>query len=153
MAHIDINQDLGPQFVVTAPAEQLTLEVGVKSSSLFSLVVNNPSSAEGIEVMLKADIGQYRAITHSGFTCNSSINDLGNYAGVTTVAGITNENITVVRVGRLAEAGWTWTPNMPIFISDNGILTQTPPSLPMRRIGWAINATQINLDPFPIIGV
>lgn len=152
MASLDLTQELGPQFIVTAPAEQLTLEVGVKSSSLFGSG-GNSAGGEGIEVVTAIPVGAYRAVTHTGFYADSTLIDLSNYAGVTLTAAIAGEVIEVKRTGKIVENTWTWTPNAPVFISANGILTQTPPVLPIRRIGWAISGTQINLDPFPIIGV
>jgi len=152
MGHeVNITQDLGPQFTVAAASEQLTLEVGVKSSSLFSLVVNNPSSSDGIEVIAKTTIGAYKAVTQNGYICQPTLADVSNYAGITTVAYVLNDTMTAVRTGRLTEASWLWTPNTPIFIGVDGVLTQTVPSYPIRRIGWAVSATQINLDPYPII--
>jgi hypothetical protein len=80
---------------------------------------------------------------------------LAAYAGVTRMATVAGDPINVVRSGLISEGAWNWTPNAPIFIAANGVLTQTQPTAgnPVRRIGWAISATELNLDPYPIIGV
>lgn len=152
---ININQSLGPQFVIQSSSEQLTLEVGIKSSSLFQNTGSGSSDIDGgkLQITTSIAVGAFRAVTYAGEYTDSDIPDLSNYAGVTTQAAIAGTQIQVVRVGNITELSWTWIPNQPIFISTNGILTQTPPALPLRRVGWAMSATQLNLDPFPIIGV
>lgn len=149
---LNLNVELGPQFVITAPAEQLTLEVGIKSSSLFNSGESIVAGGKEAVSLLQA-VGVYRAVTYDGFYCNSTALDLPKYAGITLNAASIGDTILVVRDGIITELTWNWIPDQPIFISTNGVLTQTPPSLPIRRVGWAMSATQINLDPQPTIGV
>jgi len=153
---LNMTRELGPQFIITNKSDQLTLQVGVKSSSLFQTGGTGGGttvtvSSDGVEITAAEPLGAYRAVTHGGLYCDSTVEDLSAYAGVTTVALATGATGTVVRTGLVSDTLWTWTPNQAVFISTDGVLTQTPPALPLRRIGWAISATQINLDPFPII--
>jgi hypothetical protein len=44
----------------------------------------------------------------------------------------------------MTELSWTWTPGEPIFLGNNGMLTQTPPSSGFAiELGTAISATSI----------
>ncbi len=96
----------------------------------------------------------YRAVGYDGLFTQPNADSLSRYAGVTRMATVIGDPIDVVRQGLMTEAGWNWTPNQPVFISANGVITQTVPvGTPIRRIGWAISATELNLDPYPIIGV
>ncbi len=150
---LQLNNEFGPQFIIVNESDQLTLRVGVKSSSLFAAQSMNTVtvSSDGIDITAAEALGLYRAVRHDGFYASSTLNDLSAYAGITTVALALGEVGNVVRTGLISDNSWTWVQNEAVFISANGLLTQTPPVLPIRRIGWAISPTQINLDPFPII--
>jgi len=149
----NLNVQLGSQFVlrITDPIGQnLSLQVGVKSSSLFS--TNTPVPYTHITVNSAQALGMYRAVTVGGNYCTKTATSLPEYAGVTSAAVVQGVPTRLVIRGLITDAGWTWTANSPVFVGVNGILTQTAGALPIRRIGWAISATQINLEPYPIIG-
>lgn len=140
--------------VVALPATQvIQLNVGTKSSSLFGTSGGNTVivSSEGVEITASEPLGAFRAVTHAGFYCNPTEEDLSAYAGVTTVAMVSGSTGVVIRSGKISDSLWTLAVNQPVFITTNGVLTQTPTVTPIRRIGWAISETEINLDPFPII--
>lgn len=168
----NINVELGPLFtlkcennsgpanqesalsLVALPATQvIQLNVGTKSSSLFGTGGGSTVivSSEGVEITASEPLGAFRAVTHSGYYCDPTEEDLSSYAGVTTVAMVSGSTGVAIRTGLISDSLWTLTPNQSVFISANGILTQTPTALPLRRIGWAVSTTEINLDPFPII--
>lgn len=117
----------------------------------------NPTATGTLDVQITAQevINAYRAVGYDGFFTQPDAISLSKYAGVNRVATVIGEPLNVVREGLMTEDGWSWTPNAPIFIAADGVLTQTQPSAgnPVRRIGWAISATSLNLDPYPIIGV
>lgn len=153
---ITINQQLGPQLVVKAISENFTLNVGAKTSSLFNgSQSTNVTVSEGfVNVTASEILNAYRAVTHDGYLCANTVNAMSQYAGVTTTALVIGETGTIVKNGLIVDSGWTWIPNTPVFIGLNGILTQTTTiGTPVRRIAWANSTTQLNLDPFPIIGV
>jgi hypothetical protein len=151
---MEIHTQLGPLFTVEAnDREAFTLEVGAKTSSLFGS--GGGGSATGtLDVTLTSatSLGAFRAVTYDGQYCEPNVDSLSKYAGVTRVAVGPGESLNVVRSGILTEGGWSWTPNVPIYVGSTGNLTQTA-TTPLRRIGLAISATQIALDPLPIIGV
>lgn len=111
------------------------------------------SPTSDVAVTATEPLGAYRAVEIGGVLCNLTIESFARYAGITRVATPTGETTYVAKEGLITEPGWNWTVDQPIFIGANGTLTQTPPPAPIRRIGWAISTTQINLDPFPTIGV
>lgn len=176
MADIDLNVELGPQFTievahsmggagvavntpfvlgVAAPVEQtFTIVAGVKSSSLFSGGGNpgNPDFNLNMQIAANANLSLYRAVTLTGIYCQPTVEGLSQYAGVTLSAIALATTGKIAKSGLISEGSWTWTVDAPIFIGVDGVLTQTAGSLPMRRIGWATSATQINLDPYPMIG-
>lgn len=146
----------GPQFTLTNSSDSLQLNVGVQTSVLYRNQepgVNTVTySDDTIEVTAAEDIGLYRAVTAKGLYCNHNLADLSAYAGISTVAVTAGNQVQLVRTGKISDSSWTLVVDHPIFLTDNGVLTQTATTLPIRRIGWAISATEINLDPYPIIG-
>lgn len=132
-------------------AEKFSLTAGTKTGSQ-SISGGVSSPTLDVEIIAAQAMGLYRAVTILGEYCVSTLESLSKYAGVTKTSVVLGSTVKVTQSGLMTDAGWTWTPNVPIFVGANGVLTQTAPALPIRRIGYAVSATQINLDPFPIIG-
>ena len=165
MTELTLTQILGPRYeIVIQQAEvQVGEDFGLSLSVSEPLRINvgtgfnqgNAPQFTTVDVTITAaqNLNAYRAVGHNGLYTQPTKDSLGQYAGITRMATVTGDPINVVRAGLISEGGWTWTPNAPIFITTDGVLTQTLPTDWVRRIGWAISATQINLDPFPVIGV
>lgn len=166
MSELDINATFGPRYEVVINNDQveiddnfdLTLQVSEPLRIAVGTGYNiNPVSTGTLDVTITAmeAVGQYRAVGYDGMYTQPDADSLAAYAGVTRMATIPGDPINVVRSGLITEGAWTWTPDAPIFIGADGVLTQTQPTAgnPVRRIGWAISATELNLDPYPIIGV
>lgn len=47
--------------------------------------------------------------------------------GITTNSALIGEDLVVVTFGEIQEGSWAWTQNLPIYLGDTGLLTQTPP--------------------------
>lgn len=131
--------------------ETFSISAGVKSSGSL-LGGGNSSPTLDVEIMAAQAVGLFRAVTILGVYCIPTQESLSKYAGVTKTSAVIGSVIKVAKSGLLTEGTWNWIVDSPIFIGANGILTQTATALPVRRIGYAVSATQINLDPFPIIG-
>lgn len=149
MSDVTLNAVFGPRYeiVIRGEAEPLRINVGTGFNGLSQ--VNN--STLDVTVTVAETINAYRAIGYDGLFTQLTEESLSNYAGVTRMAVVVNDLVNVVRIGLIEEPTWNWTPNFPIFISSQGVLTQTLPIGFVRRIAWATSTTQINLDPFPII--
>ena len=166
MSDLTLNAVFGPQYEIVITNDtvgvsdnfDLTLEVSEPLRIAVGTGYNiNQTSTGTLDVRIIAlePVGAYRAVGYDGMYTQPDIDSLATYAGVTRMATVTGDPINVVRSGLITEGAWNWTPNAPIFIAANGVLTQTQPTAgnPVRRIGWAISATELNLDPYPIIGV
>ena len=150
MTDINLSVVLGPRY------EIVPLGIGVGSGHSSGGSSGTMSSGTlDVAVTLQEAVGAYRAVGYDGRYSQPNTDSLAAYAGVTRIAAITGASINVVRSGLITESMWAWIPDMPVFIETDGALTQTQPLTgnPIRRIGWAISATEINLDPYPIIGV
>lgn len=76
---------------------------------------------------------------------------MGSVVGITVNATSQGQLATVKSDGSISHAGWSWTPNEPVFLGDEGTLTQvTPPGATwLQVVGWARSATLmvVSLQP------
>lgn len=166
MSDVTLNATFGPRYEIVIQQETVEIgdgfELSLNVQEPLRLGVGTGFNSAGsqtktgtLDVTITAQevINAFRAVGYDGRKTELTVASLSNYAGVSRMATIIGDPIDVVRVGLMEESGWNWTVNQPIFISHQGVLTQTPVPGVIRRIGWAISPTQINLDPYPIIGV
>lgn len=67
--------------------------------------------------------------------------------GVTTGATSTGQTATIAIAGELTEVSWAWTPG-PVWLGDDGLLTQVLATTgAIVRIGTAISADTIIIEP------
>ena len=95
-------------------------------------------------------LGGHRAVTSLGLYVYPDT--IETTYGITIGAINAGQNGIVVRKGRLKESSWNWIPDLPIFVVNAGILTQTPPLTdPIRQVAWAISPTVIHVHFGPTI--
>lgn len=73
--------------------------------------------------------------------------------GITIGAVASGAKARVQIAGRIVEGSWNWTPNEPIYLGLNGLLTQTPPTGGniVRQLGLAETATSMLVQIQPAI--
>lgn len=69
-------------------------------------------------------------------------------AGITTGAAAAGASIVVQTAGPLTEPSWSWSPDLPVFLGTNGLLTQIPPTASdgavfVMIVGVALTETSI----------
>lgn len=125
--------------------------------SLTPMITRGPAGTPGLDggvttVTAAEALGGFRAVTVEGLHCEGTdAIELAKYAGVTVTSGTLGSEVEIRKNGLITLTGETLTPNQPIFVGANGVLTQVLPMNPFRRIGWAVTTEIVNLDPFPSI--
>lgn len=149
----------GPSLtLVKADGSTLTLQapspVALRVSNRVQLPdgFNPPVNDTETRILAATNISMYRAIEAGGVPCSLNSDSFGKYVGITLTAVSAGSYVVVRKDGIVEDNLWTWTPDLAILIGPNGTLVQSFGNPPLRRIGWAVTATQINLDPFPTIG-
>lgn len=74
--------------------------------------------------------------------------------GITTGAVLAGADAIVQTIGRMDEPSWAWTPNQPLWLGNDGLLTQTPPPAGfLVCLGVALSATSalINISRQPLL--
>jgi len=138
------------------------VKVPIESHEIVKAISSGPQGPPGrdgadagqLSVVAAENLGAARAIQIDGFYVQPNAESLSLYAGVSSNSALIGENVAVTKEGRFSDPSFSFTPNLPIFVIADGILTQTAPQNGfVRRIGFALTETVINLDPFPTIGL
>ena len=109
------------------------------------------TNATATTVIAAVPLGGFRAVIDDGNYADGT--NMDRYIGVTKSAVAAGLAVEVQKDGPLTDPSFSFTPGQPVFASASGVLSQTPSSVNIRRIGWASTATTINLDPYPNIGL
>lgn len=81
---------------------------------------------------------------------NTDLSDAYSIIGLSLTAASLGASINIRMYGYVTNAGWAWTPGQPIFLSDIGHLTQTPPQAPAvfsMVVGLALSPTTMLVRP------
>lgn len=84
---------------------------------------------------------------------SNSVSHASRVIGVTNSAVEVNSNVPVTLSGELVEPTWAFNSGFPVFLSINGTLTQTPPTVGfILQVGVAISPTKLLISiKLPII--
>lgn len=83
--------------------------------------------------------------------------DTSTLASQAPLLGIAASNapggqINVTTFGDCTYTGWSWTPNMAVYVGSNGALTQNPGTgVPLQAIGVAATATLLRVGSFEMV--
>lgn len=144
-----INNGSLETIVTDAGAENVTL---VESGTL---VVSGDSS--GVPVMqVQADIaiGGHRAVVLNSigkaiYADNTIAAHANGIIGISIESASAGGFFRAQFAGLMQEPSWSWTPNLPVFLSTNGLLTQAPPVSPAvfsHVLGVAVSGTSIAIN-------
>lgn len=141
----------------------------VQSETINTVVVSGgaqgPQGIPGESAALTNALAAINLSGHRGIVLNSSGQALyadnntpahaSKFVGITQGAVVAGSNATIQRFGEITEPSWSWTPDQPVYLGANGLITQTMPTAASAKfsliIGVAQTATKIYLNPMPPI--
>lgn len=147
--------------VLQVTENQTTVEV---SSEIISVIEEaaGPIGPQGIQgepgeftladyVAGEAIGGQRAVMLHSDdklyYADQSNPTHFNRVLGITTGAVASGATPTVRCAGKMTEPTWAWDLDKFLYLSTNGLLTQTPPSSGfLLQLGWPLSATSIMVD-------
>lgn len=106
----------------------------------------------GFEDIAEIALGGHRAVVFSAsgkliYASSSNLEHLHRIAGITITAANAEELVSVMRSGEVTEPSWNWDITLPVYLADNGLLTQTPPATPVAAfsvvVGFPTSATSL----------
>ena len=110
-----------------------------------------------VEITAGENLGGHRVVIASNgeafYADSSDADDVGLVRGITVGAANDGDLATVQVYGPMVEPSWTWTPDLPIYFTSSGVLTQTlPTSGFLQQVAVAETATKIFIDlQIPIV--
>ena len=139
-----INDIIAP---VTLDALQVSAPVYIGQRG----VAGEPGVAGGVVVQCTAGeaLGGHRVVVLNAsaeavYASNAVPEHLHKVLGLTTGAVILGAAATVQTGGEMTEPTWAWTLDAPIFLGENGLLTQTPPDSGfMLVVAFPVTETKI----------
>lgn len=82
----------------------------------------------------------------------TNLNHINKIIGISNNASILGGEVTVVFFGEMEESSWSWDITKPIWISTNGLFTQTPPETGFSCIiAMPITTTKIFIEKQEIL--
>lgn len=137
-------------YIITAPGQQGPPgppgPPGPAGASLLSYTAAIPISGHRI-ITINSD---GKAI----YADSTILSHANKVIGMSTGAAAADSTLSVKIVGEFTEGSWNWTPNQPIYLSTNGLITQTVPTSPSLYslvIGTAVTSTTIFINIMPPI--
>jgi hypothetical protein len=93
------------------------------------------------------DLGGHRAVISNldgtiDYADATNLDHLGKVLGVIVRSVLTGEKVDVIRGGLLQFEGWDWDTSLPVYLAQDGLLTQTPSAVGFSQIlGFAESPT------------
>lgn len=97
-------------------------------------------------------LGGHRAVVLNSselaiYADNTTTAHKNKVIGITTGAALSGASATIQTFGEITNSGWSWTTGESIYLSTNGLLTQTVPTSGFVLIlGFAISATKMFIN-------
>lgn len=112
-----------------------------------------PAGGSAITVTAGAALSGHRVVyLDASYKAQYASNQTASHAlialGLTLGAAALDETMSVQRSGEVTEPSWSWTLEQPVYLGDNGLLTQTAPTNPalfQRIVGFPTAATKLFL--------
>jgi hypothetical protein len=96
------------------------------------------------------DIGGHRVVFMENgqwfYASDFSKLHIGSRVGITTGSAITGDPVNVQTFGHLTEGSWNFLVDKPIFLGDNGLITQSKPTVVLLTLGSVLTANTIYIN-------
>lgn len=84
------------------------------------------------------------------YASNANLADALRLVGLSTHAVMTGEPVLIAVYGDVTEPSWNWNTTQPVYLSENGLLTQIPPSAPSAKftvvVGFPVSPTTLFIN-------
>lgn len=129
-----------PDFIGVSPVGTLALGASTQTTRL-----TTSGNVNGHRALMFDRMG---FVIHADPTVSSF-----NFAGISLQAAMSGDSVSVCFGGLVIEPSWSWIPDEVVFIGNDGLLTQAPPTTGiLQQIGVSINGTSILVQPYaPVI--
>ena len=115
---------------------EVTFENEIENVNFGEIVeITNNYATDTVGIIAAENLGGHRIVTVDGYYASKDTEtDKFKVLGMTTGAASITAEATVQISGFIEEPSWNWTVGTPVFLSANGLLTQTVPTSGYRQI-------------------
>ncbi len=138
---VEIDKDT---FIVESTPEINVVTVGEQGPAgpANSFITKTASVAIGGHRVVVLNASEQAIYADSSITAHAD-----KVLGVSTGAADAGASVQVQTYGEMVEASFSFTPELAVYASTNGLMTQTPPASGFKRgIGFALAATKLFID-------
>lgn len=130
------------------------IQVGTQNSPSLNATIGNVTNGAAkdgntIEGIAATNLSGQRAVASDSvgqfvYASNDNREQINCITGITKGAANLGAVVTVVNNQKIREESWTWLPTKPIFLGQDGQLTQVYPNAPLIVIlGWALDPKEM----------
>ena len=111
--------------------------------------IPGPAGDDTVQHIAAISLGGHRLVVLNSssqaiYADNSNLTHKDKILGLTTGAVTAGATATIQTYGEISEVSWSWTLDLPIYASTDGLLTQTPPTTGFLVIvGFPISTTSM----------
>jgi len=134
---IEVQSQAGAIVTVTVQDDTGAL-VAVEQAPVIEVTVDGAyqgggSSAQTITKLAGANLSGHRIVqstsnTEVGYASASDLTSMHRILGMTTGAALLGDTVTVALSGNIIEPSWSWDMSKPVYLGENGLLTQDAPT-------------------------
>lgn len=122
---------MAEEIIVQFPAEAQPVEVIFPAQPEIVVQFSGAPPAQTspvITLTAGADIGGHRGVSvgPDGLGMYADKGSAPDCIGVSAGAAVDGAALAVQTSGEMTESSWSWNPGEPVYLGDNGLLTQTP---------------------------
>lgn len=126
--------------------------IDIKFQEVAQSITNNITNDNSVFTGVAAtDLGGHRIVVSLGsqiaYADNTDSSHSSIVTGITTQAVLSGNPVNITISGEVSEGTWNWILDKPIFLTANGLMTQTvPPSGFLLQVGFPTSATSMVID-------
>jgi hypothetical protein len=142
--------------VLESPSVTLSVTEGdsyVVATYAEPLIVIDASEAKGLSLLAASDLSGHRGIAAMGgqavYASNQVLAHADSVLGITESAVVSGGTAEIFNHRLITESSWDWTPNQPVWLGPNGLLTQilsVASGIYLLQVGVAISPTQLYVN-------
>jgi len=143
-----VKEDTTDNVVISDTTDDINLTFQEVLQPVTNNITNDNSVFSGVAA---EDLGGHRIVVALGSQIAYADNTVASHSsivtGITTQAVLSGEAVNVTISGEVSEGSWSWTLDKPIFLTANGLMTQTAPSTGfLLQVGYPTSTTSMVVD-------
>lgn len=128
--NVTVQEDEGPIITIEqVPEISVTVDGAYQGGS----AAQSGSAAQTVQKIAGANLSGHRIVatvssSEVDYASASDPTTMHRIVGMTTGAALLGDTVTVLLSGHVIESSWNWDLSLPVYLGENGLLTQSAPA-------------------------